>query len=257
MATRADVVAYAATWIGHRDPAGRKVWDAVGQTGAYGQPWCAAFTQMVFARFGMGSQLAAALPFFVPSLESFARARGTWAPVGSIISTNMASPGDVILFDWEADGIDDHVGIVESITAGSVTTIEGNTAQSDGGDQSNGGWVARRTRYPRHIRGFIRMNYSAAAVSQTEDDDDMGMFKDRADFEAAVRDAVSAMLGDSRSGVSRGVVGDRMFDQYLDKSGMVSLKQEIADCKTLALGAKATLAKLTADVSSIKGKVGA
>ena len=36
-------------------------------------------------------------------------------------------PGDIIFFDWEGDGIADHVGIVEKVDGDFVYTIEGNT----------------------------------------------------------------------------------------------------------------------------------
>ena len=36
-------------------------------------------------------------------------------------------PGDIIFFDWEGDGLADHVGIVEKTENGLVYTIEGNT----------------------------------------------------------------------------------------------------------------------------------
>ena len=36
-------------------------------------------------------------------------------------------PGDIIFFDWENDGLADHVGIVEKVENGLVYTIEGNT----------------------------------------------------------------------------------------------------------------------------------
>ena len=35
-------------------------------------------------------------------------------------------PGDIIFFDWEGDGIADHVGIVERMEDGTVYTIEDN-----------------------------------------------------------------------------------------------------------------------------------
>ena len=37
------------------------------------------------------------------------------------------SPGDIIFFDWERDGLADHVGIVGKVENGLVYTIEGNT----------------------------------------------------------------------------------------------------------------------------------
>ena len=47
---------------------------------------------------------------------------------GTLMSpkTYTPKPGDVIFFDNEWDGIPNHVGIVESVVNGSVTTIEGN-----------------------------------------------------------------------------------------------------------------------------------
>ena len=35
-------------------------------------------------------------------------------------------PGDIIFFDWESDGLADHVGIVENVENGCVYTVEGN-----------------------------------------------------------------------------------------------------------------------------------
>ena len=37
------------------------------------------------------------------------------------------SPGDIIFFDWESDGLADHVGIVEKVENGLIYTVEGNT----------------------------------------------------------------------------------------------------------------------------------
>ena len=37
------------------------------------------------------------------------------------------SPGDIIFFDWESDGLADHVGIVEKVEDGLIYTVEGNS----------------------------------------------------------------------------------------------------------------------------------
>ena len=37
------------------------------------------------------------------------------------------SQGDIIFFDWESDGLADHVGIVEKVENGLIYTVEGNT----------------------------------------------------------------------------------------------------------------------------------
>ena len=41
-------------------------------------------------------------------------------------------PGDIIFFDWESDGLADHIGIVEKVENGIVFTIEGNSNDSCG-----------------------------------------------------------------------------------------------------------------------------
>ena len=39
----------------------------------------------------------------------------------------VPAPGDIIFFDWGNDGTINHVGIVESVSGGTVNTIEGNS----------------------------------------------------------------------------------------------------------------------------------
>ena len=43
--------------------------------------------------------------------------------------TNTYTPreGDIIFFDWDSDGLANHVGIVEKVKDGKVHTIEGNS----------------------------------------------------------------------------------------------------------------------------------
>ena len=46
----------------------------------------------------------------------------------------MPSPGDIIMFDWIIDGIqdglEDHIGVVEYVEDGWVHTIEGNSGDA-------------------------------------------------------------------------------------------------------------------------------
>lgn len=61
--------------------------------------------------------------------------------------------GDLIFYDWENDGITDHVGIVEKVENGMVYTVEGNTSDAD---HRNGDVVAQHS-YPigsRSIYGY-------------------------------------------------------------------------------------------------------
>jgi surface antigen len=57
----------------------------------------------------------------------------------------------MILFDWDGDGVADHIGLVEKVNSdGSVTTIEGNTSNPKTGQEG----VWRRTRYESTILGY-------------------------------------------------------------------------------------------------------
>ena len=71
--------------------------------------------------------------------------------------------GWIITYDWDGDGVADHIGIVEKISGNTVTAIEGNT---------NGGIVGRRT---------IAWNASTvlgyAAPKYSEEKEDTYMFE--------------------------------------------------------------------------------
>lgn len=77
-------------------------------------------------------------------------------------------PGDIVLFDWQPDGVADHVGLVEYNRGDVIQTIEGNT--SSGG---KAGVVARKTRALSTICGAIRPRYDATpapAPSRLDED---------------------------------------------------------------------------------------
>lgn len=76
----------------------------------------------------------------------------------------QAAPGDLVCFDWDDDGIADHVGIVEANYGGWLQTIEFNTSSGAAGSQSNGGGVWRRTRVWGSACAVIRPYYSDAAT---------------------------------------------------------------------------------------------
>lgn len=82
---------------------------------------------------------------------------------GSWIGGGDPQPGDVVFFDWNHDGIADHVGLVEVVNNdGTVTTIEGNVADA----------VRRQIRTRAVILGFGRPHY-------TQEDDDLYTDDDR------------------------------------------------------------------------------
>lgn len=88
------------------------------------------------------------------------KSKGIWLEDGRI----TPKPGDIITFNWDDytqanDGFADHIGIVESVANGQITTIEGNTDRA----------VKRRTYAIGNgfIRGFARPKYSAEPTSTT------------------------------------------------------------------------------------------
>lgn len=86
-------------------------------------PWCACFVSWCADQCGYIE--AGILPRFSVCDDgiSWFREKGQYAA-----ATYIPRPGDLIFFDWDRDGISDHVGIVASVEGGSVHTVEGNTS---------------------------------------------------------------------------------------------------------------------------------
>lgn len=63
------------------------------------------------------------------------QSRGKWQSAGS-----TPTAGSLIFFDWDGDGVSDHVGIVEKCENGVVYTIEGNTSTRVEGEHVRGVW---------------------------------------------------------------------------------------------------------------------
>jgi len=87
--------------------------------------WCAMFVSWVAYQCGYID--AGIIPKFASCKVGIGwfQDRGQWREPGYV-----PAPGDLIFFDWEPDGIADHVGIVENVADGVVNTIEGNSSDS-------------------------------------------------------------------------------------------------------------------------------
>ena len=61
-----------------------------------------------------------------------------------------------VCFDWNDDGIADHIGLVVSPpeSGSAFHTVEGNTSSGSAGSQSNGDGVYQRTRYVSDVICF-------------------------------------------------------------------------------------------------------
>ena len=103
------------------------------------ESWCADFASWVYTHAGDGMNNP-----YCPSIVNNLKAEGKWK------GRSSPQPGDLVLFDWEGDGVADHVGIVKSVNSnGTIETIEGNSGNSAG---VSGVW--EHTRSMGTIMGF-------------------------------------------------------------------------------------------------------
>ena len=117
----AAIVAVAQTQIGNEG--GLKYCEWYGYS--YRVEWCAIFVSWCADQCGYLD--AGVLPKelnVIPYVEWF-RERDQWQYMDY-----EPSPGDLIFYDWESDGLADHVGIVERVEDGIVYSIEGNAGDA-------------------------------------------------------------------------------------------------------------------------------
>jgi hypothetical protein len=113
-----------------------------------GWPYCMAGVVWCCIVAGIGAPLGYR-GAYVPDFERVARARGRFrATMPKAWEKRLVA----ILFDFNGDGVADHVGFVER---GSLETIEFNTSPGATGSQANGGGVYRRDRSSSVVRGYV------------------------------------------------------------------------------------------------------
>jgi hypothetical protein len=126
--------------------------------GLDGVPWCNIFVSYCFR---IGAQVTLCAGFdgagvrrkgcaYVPTTAGWLRATGQW------VGRAAPHPGDIAIFDWDAAGVPEHIGIVEkALGGGKFQSIEGNTSLAS---DSNGGAVMRRVRLLSQVDGFGRID---------------------------------------------------------------------------------------------------
>ncbi|MBR4860954.1 MAG: CHAP domain-containing protein [Firmicutes bacterium] len=128
---------------------GEKYWRWYGFT----EPvdWCACFVSWCASEAGLIEE--GMVPKFAEVNEGIRwfQEHGRWIDASEL--KYKPSPGTLIFFDWEQDGVADHVGIVEGCRSGIVYTIEGNS----------GNLVANR--YYLHNSSKIR-GYTLSAINK-------------------------------------------------------------------------------------------
>lgn len=118
------------------------------------EPWCDQYMSYCGATSGNGDVIGKFE--YCPSHVDWFRSRGQWGDAPQV--------GALVFYDWNGDGLADHVGIVVAFDDSSITTYEGNTSSGVAGSQSNGGGAYQRTR-PRDgmVMGYGYPAYPADA----------------------------------------------------------------------------------------------
>jgi len=123
----------------------------VGYTAKYSDDWCDIFVTTVFQQAGLSHLIGreCGVQRHIGILEQ----KGIWK------GRTQPKVGDIVTFDWDGGGWADHIGIVESVNNGVITTIEGNSAQYAG--DTNPTKVNRKTYNwdSRYIKGYARPMY--------------------------------------------------------------------------------------------------
>lgn len=102
-------------------------------------PWCAIFASFVGGAVGLSKDFGefASCPAWVKWFKKYGRF-GTEPKLGALV-----------FYDWNHDGVADHVGIVSKVAAGSIKAVEGNTRV-----KGTGNWVAEQTRKRSTVLGY-------------------------------------------------------------------------------------------------------
>jgi len=109
-------------------------------------PWCCAFIWDVFRMAGLsGLFCGGAKTAWCPYVVDYARSHGQWV-------TGDYRPGDLILYDFNGDGLADHIGFCTAVSGTALTAVEGNVD----------GAVRRMTRTSREVMGACRPAYPSS-----------------------------------------------------------------------------------------------
>ncbi|AWW40790.1 CHAP domain-containing protein [Streptomyces cadmiisoli] len=113
-------------------------------------PWCDMFISYCGSKSGNANAIGKFA--YCPAHVNWFKARNQWGLTPRI--------GAIVFYDWDGDGLADHVGIVKSYTDSTITTYEGNTSASNAGSQSNGDGAYQRTR-ARKVPSVLGYGYPA------------------------------------------------------------------------------------------------
>lgn len=171
MTTANEILAKAASQIGYsrwNDPDagtiyGRWYAHKTGSAGfgLSGVPFCAMGVSWVFDQLNATDLIPGGIFAYCPYGVNNARKQGR------TVDPHTAAPGDIVFFDWNDDGLADHVGLVEANHGSYLQTIEFNTSPGTSGSQGNGGGVYRRARGFDAVQAVVRPLYDGVPMPET------------------------------------------------------------------------------------------
>ena len=141
MSTNLEMLAFAKKFLGQGGATFRKYCGLPA-----GAAYCNAYVTYVFQKSGNGSLFYDGKKVtYCPTSMSWCRKNLAQIPI------YLALPMDIIYFDWEPNGVPNHIGFVRERKSDSeVYTIEGNTS---------GGIVAKKTRVEKYVCGVFRPHF--------------------------------------------------------------------------------------------------
>lgn len=128
-----------------------KYGEEYGWNGVY---WCVQFIWWLFAQLGLSK-----LFYGGGKTASCSQLYAYHKKQGQAVSWSQLRAGDIMFMCFDGSGDTDHVGIVIEVKDGYVITVEGNTNSDDGGSQTNGGGVYKRTRKKKYFVAAYRPAY--------------------------------------------------------------------------------------------------
>lgn len=170
MATALDVLNVARSQIGFKEGASNEnpygIWYGVPNA-----PYCAMGISWCFAQVGLSHLIAAQ----TPKGFSFNPAALHWFQMqGMVINKMSMQPGDLVMYDWNGDGVADHVELCEAASPGGFTTIAFNTGNPNDPTQE-GCWRVHRNylfviavirpRYPVIVKPTTPINTGKKATA--------------------------------------------------------------------------------------------
>lgn len=163
---RQKVVSILESWLGYNETNGkyRQIIDlynshdplARGYRVKYSDEWCATTVSAAFIKAGLTA--IAPTECGCGEMVKLHQKKGTWVEDNN----HVPQPGDIVMYDWAGkDGWPDHVGVVVSVSGGTIKIIEGNKDRAVAYRSIPVGW--------KYIRGYCCPDYASRVTQDAVD----------------------------------------------------------------------------------------